>query len=85
MSWSIVKVGKPEALKRAIDVEVEKFSGLSKDEAAMAAPHLKGLLDMAPAACVVSLNAFGYGHKVVEKFVPDGLNVEIKVVGLLVE
>ena len=86
MSWSIQKVGKPEALKRAIDVGVEQYSGQSKEEFAMAAPHLKALLDMAPPSCAYALNASGYGRLDPDgKFIPDGLNVEIKVVGLLVE
>ena len=86
MSWSIQKVGKPEALKRAIDVEVEKFSGLSKAKAAMAVPQLKGLLDMVPSACVYALSASGYGRIDPDgKLIPDGLNVEITALGSLVE
>ena len=87
MSWAITKVGKPEALKRAINAEVEKYTGLSKEEFSQAAPCLLGLLDMAPAASAISLNASGYGrtNKADGKFLPDGLNVEIKVLGVMVE
>jgi hypothetical protein len=86
MSWAITKVGKPEALKRAIDASVEQYSGQSREEFAQAAPCLMGLLDMAPAASAISLNASGYGRTDPNgKFVPDGLNVEIKVLGVMVE
>ena len=86
MSWAITKVGKPEALKRAINAEVEKYTGLSKEEFSQAAPCLMGLLDMAPAASAVSLNASGYGRTDPNgKFVPDGLYVEIKVLGVMAE
>jgi hypothetical protein len=85
MSWGIQELGKPEALKRAIDVSVEQYSGQSKEEFAQAAPHLKGLLDAANPDAVVSLNASGHGHMAAGVFVPEYLNVEIKQLGLLAE
>jgi len=85
MSWGISKVGKPEALKRAIDAAVEGYSGLSKEEFAKAAPHLKGLLDLAVPGVVTLLNASGHGHMAAGEFVPDNLSVEIRPLGLLAE
>jgi len=91
MSWGIQKVGKPEALKRAIDAEVEKYSGLSHEEFANVSLHLQGLLDWANPDVVMSLVASGHGHMTASDsvspgvFVAEYLNIEIKHLGMLAE
>ena len=85
MSWSITKVGKPEALTRAVDKEVEIYSGQSKEEFVAVAPHLKGLLDSCDGEQVMSLVASGHATFVNGQRTYAYLDVAIKQLGALAE
>lgn len=60
MSWSFNGVGKPAALKAAIDKAAEGYSGQSKAEFDDVIPHLKGMLDAAHEEAAVSIEANGH-------------------------
>lgn len=95
MSWSFNGVGKPEALKRALDSRSAQMGedpagnpskNLSRYEFDHAKAHLGALLDAADQDAVVSLNASGYASIDHETAVvtPKNISVEIKQIGLLV-
>ncbi|HLO59039.1 MAG TPA: hypothetical protein VK172_14820 [Lentimicrobium sp.] len=44
MSWSILFIGKPENVAKALEDEKDKMSGPSKEEYVDALPHLVGLV-----------------------------------------
>jgi hypothetical protein len=66
MSWSIQAIGKPEAVKSAIDKAIEGYgpkapNNQSRAEFEEAQPHLHGLLDLIVGASnVVKLSASGH-------------------------
>lgn len=63
MSWSFSGVGKPDALQRAIDADLARYSeGQSRDEYAEAAPALKALVGAAGPLQVVAVNANGHAN-----------------------
>jgi hypothetical protein len=93
MSWSFSGVGKPAALKRALDERSEGMGtdpagdpkkNLSRFEFDHAKAHIGALLDAADQESAVSINAGGYasidGDGVVT---PKSLNVEIKQLGVI--
>lgn len=81
MSWSFRGVGKPAALKAAIDKDVENHSGQSKAEYAAAAPHLKGLLDQAAENAGITLAANGHASYLDGNKIDSYINVELKQIG----
>lgn len=62
MSWSNRWVGKPDAIKRAMDRYSEKLTMQSKDEFDDAKPKLAALLDANTHDGVLALDANGHGY-----------------------
>jgi hypothetical protein len=89
MSWSVNLVGKPEALKRALDAYGDKLTDQSKEEFDAAPPHLKGLLDAADEKSAVLLNASGHASfNVIDgerKRIYSNIGVDIRQLGYLAE
>lgn len=86
MSWSFHGVGKPAALKAAIDKELANYGqGQSRDEYEQAAPHLKGLLDAAHEDAAVSVSASGHATLQDGKRSYAQVDVTIKQLGTLYE
>lgn len=84
MSWSFYGVGKPAALKAAIDKELSNYgTGQSADEFAAAAPHLKGLLDCADENAAVSVSATGHASFSNGVKTYQQINADIKQLGQL--
>ena len=90
MSWHFSGVGKPDALKRAIDTEVQGYgdpaTSQSRREYDEAAPALKTLIGAAPAGAVVSDTASV--HASFDDHANrngGGINVDIKTIGMLRE
>jgi hypothetical protein len=85
MSWSFSGVGKPDALKRALDNQLSQYSGQSKEEFEQAAPHLKSLLDCAHDQAAVSVSANGHATFVDGKRTHAHVQVTIQQIGTLYE
>lgn len=85
MSWSFNGVGKPEALKRAIDADVARATGQSREEYEQVAPHLKGILDAAHADAAVQISANGHATFTNGERTYAYIAVDIKQIGTLVE
>lgn len=85
MSWSFTGVGKPSAVKAGIDAAVETYSGQSREEFERAAPHLKGLLDMAHDDAAVSVAANGHETFVGARRTYASVDVTIKQLGKIYE
>lgn len=85
MSWSVMLIGKPEAIKRALVENSERLTGQSKTEFDAVKPALDTILDQEVENGVIQLTANGHAN------VTDGVKtygncgVEVKVLGQLVE
>jgi hypothetical protein len=78
MSWSFTGVGKPAALKSALDAELQNYSGQSRKEFEQVQPHLKALLDAAHDESAVSLSANGHASFQDSKRTYANVSVELK-------
>lgn len=86
MSWSFHGVGRPSALKAAIDADLGNYgAGQSREEYEQAAPHLKGLLDAADDNTAVSVVANGHASFVNGKRQSAYVSVDIKTLGKIFE
>ncbi len=83
MSWSFTGVGTAAALAAAIDQDVEKYTGQSREEFAQVAPHLKGLLAAAHDEAAVALSASGHASFSDGKRTYAVVSVEIKQLGAI--
>lgn len=81
MSWSFNGIGKPQALKTAIDADMQRYTGQSREEFEHAAPHIKGLLDAAHEDAAVSVNANGHASFTDGNRTSASVFVEIKQLG----
>jgi hypothetical protein len=96
MSWSFSGIGRPEALKRALDKHSEQLgtdpagdprANLSRYEFDAAKSHLAGLLDAADQQTAVALTASGYASidHATGVVTPKSVSVDLKPLGTLCE
>lgn len=86
MSWSFYGLGKPAALKREVTRQCEGMSAsCSRREMEAVLPALQTLLDNAPSNTVMNLAASGHGYEKDGVIEPQGLSLDLKAIGILVE
>lgn len=81
MSFSITRIGKPDAIKRALSEESARLSGQSKEEFDAVVPALETILDQQVGNGVIHLSANGHATFNDGKKTYGTVNVEVKPLG----
>jgi len=86
MSWSNSWIGKPDAIKAAMDRYGETLTGNSKEEFETVKPHLAGLLDQnTGGGGVVHLDANGHAYTNQDGTRVGQCSVTLRTLGVLTE
>lgn len=85
MSFSVMFVGKPEAIKRKLEEESGRMTGQSKVEFDTVRPALDTILDQQLGNGVISLSANGHAQFADGVKTYGNCNVDVKSIGHLVE
>ncbi|MEP6743424.1 MAG: hypothetical protein ABJB61_13075 [bacterium] len=85
MSFSVIFIGKPEAIKRKLAEESNRLTGQSKDEFNALRPALETILDQQFGNGAISLNAYGHASFTDGEKTFGNCGVEVKPLGQLVE
>lgn len=85
MSFSVVFVGKPEAIKRKLDEESARLTDNSKAEFDAVKPALETILDQQIGGHAVSLSASGHAIFAGGAKTYGTCHVEVRTLGQLVE
>lgn len=85
MSYSVTFIGKPEAVKRALDKTSNELTGQSKEEFDAVKPALETIMDQQVGNGIIKLNAYGHANIADGKKTFGNCGVEIAPIGMLVE
>lgn len=85
MSFSIIVVGKPDAIKRKLTAESERLTGQSKEEFDAILPALHTVLDQNVNNGVVQVSANGHATFTGGAKTSGQCSVEVKTLGQIAE